>query len=64
MADWKERILKKKWKRLEAEGLERPKDAEENRRRANEAHQNLEMINVHESERSEQECRRRAEKGK
>ena len=32
------RILEKKWKSLERRGLTRPKDSEENRKRAKEAH--------------------------
>ena len=34
----KKRIMNKKWKRLEAEGIKRPKTYEENRRRIREAH--------------------------
>lgn len=36
--DWKERVLDTKWKSLEKLGLKRPKDKEENDRRAKEAH--------------------------
>ena len=36
--DGKERIMDKKWERLEKEGISRPRDAEENRKRAQEAH--------------------------
>jgi hypothetical protein len=36
--DFKERIMRKKWKSLEARGIERPKDKEENAKRAKEAH--------------------------
>ena len=32
------RILEKKWKSLEARGIKRPKDGEENAQRAREAH--------------------------
>ena len=32
------RILEKKWKSLEARGIKKPKDGEENARRAKEAH--------------------------
>ena len=32
------RILEKKWKSLEARGIKRPKDSEENTKRAKEAH--------------------------
>ena len=34
----KNRILEKKWKSLEKRGYKRPKDPEENRKRAQEAH--------------------------
>jgi hypothetical protein len=34
----KNRIMNKKWKSLEKRGLKRPKDSEENRKRAKEAH--------------------------
>ena len=34
----KNRIMEKKWKSLEARGYTRPKDAEENKKRAAEAH--------------------------
>ena len=34
----KNRILEKKWKSLEARGFKRPKDREENDKRAKEAH--------------------------
>jgi hypothetical protein len=34
----KNRIMEKKWKSLEKRGYKRPKDAEENKKRANEAH--------------------------
>lgn len=32
------RIMEKKWNSLEARGIKRPKDREENRQRAKEAH--------------------------
>ena len=35
----KNRIMEKKWKSLEARGFKRPKDADENKRRAKEAHE-------------------------
>jgi hypothetical protein len=34
----KNRILKKRWEQLEKQGLKRPKDQEENDKRAEEAH--------------------------
>jgi len=34
----KDRIMSKKWKSLEKRGITRPKSAEENKRRAREAH--------------------------
>ena len=36
--DWKDRVLEKKWKQLEKQGLTRPKDYDENKRRAKAAH--------------------------
>lgn len=32
------RIIEKKWKSLEARGIKKPKDSEENEKRAKEAH--------------------------
>ena len=64
MDNWKQRRTKKIWKRLAAEGIEQPKDAEENRRRAQEAHLNLDVINVPDTDRSEQYRKRRAEERK
>ena len=52
--DAKKRILDRKWKRLEGEGFERPKDAEENRRRAMEARIDGSVNNIDDSRRSEQ----------
>lgn len=37
-AQMKNRILDKKWASLEKRGIKRPKDSDENRKRAREAH--------------------------
>jgi hypothetical protein len=38
---FKDRIMKTKWRALRARGIEPPKDSEENRRRAREAHHGI-----------------------
>ena len=50
----KKRILNRKWQHLEAQGLIRPDTQEENQKRAMEAHQDVTVINIDDTRRSQQ----------